>query len=177
MQPSSPCFHCRFLVSCYSEGRLWPSEFLPESSRDHRVKNNLHFDSIKTAELHFSVIAALTSRPCCCFIITRKPQSFIQTADWKTHWELLKYCNTLPLQPSPNTLDSLVFINGFKLIFPTSENGMRLQQTDNDFFKKSQEGQTHCKQDECMCKKLCENICYEQCSRLTHIIKNYSIDL
>lgn len=51
------------------------SEFLPESSRDHRVKNNLHFDHRKKAELHFSVMAALSSRPCCGFIITRKPQS------------------------------------------------------------------------------------------------------
>lgn len=45
------------------------------------------------------------------------------------------------------------------------------------FKKKSQEEKKHCKQDEYMCIRLCVNICYEQCSRLTHIIKNYSTGL
>lgn len=94
----SPCFYCHFLVFFWLWRSSMTSEFLPELSRDHRVKNNLHFDNIRKAELHFSVTAALNSRTCCCFVITRKPQSLrLMTENPLGVSEILQYSSSPPL--------------------------------------------------------------------------------
>lgn len=97
-RPSQSLFSLPFPCLLWLWRSSLTSEFSPEFSRDNRVKNNLHFDNIRKAELHLSVTAALTSRTCCCFVITRKPQSFrLMTENPLGVSEILQYSSSPPL--------------------------------------------------------------------------------
>lgn len=133
--PFSPCFHQHFFVFCDFEDHLWPLSSYqspPETTEWRNIIAFLHFHNIKTAELRFSVIAVLTSRPCCYFVITRKPHSFrlMTEKPVASYWNMQAGQANKANPPFPKYKVLLIHwsvTNDFKLIFLTSENGMGLQ--------------------------------------------------
>lgn len=106
--PFSPCFHQHFPVFCTFEGYLQPlssCQSPPETIEWRNIIFLLHFHNIKTAELHFSVIAVLTSRPCSYFIITRNPHSFRLMTEKPivNHWNMQAGQETRLTLLFPNT--------------------------------------------------------------------------